>query len=147
MNKKVNLISLVCYAILLVASLALVITMIITYFQNKDGGDLGTGLTAAFAIVFAIISGFYAIIAAVPTVFKICAIRSGRNVFTALCIPFDVILSVFNAATVISLLSEPEPISVVLFGIILLVSLTALTLNIITLISIKKTEDKSPSNV
>ena len=147
MNKRVNLISLVCYAILLVASLALVITMIITYFQNKDDGDLGTGLTAAFAIVFAIISGIYAITTAIPMIFKEFAIRSGRKVFTVLCIPFDVILTVFNAILVINLLSEPEPISFVLFGLILLVSLTALTLNIITLITIKKTEDKSPSNV
>ena len=133
MNKKINLIALICYAILLVASLALVITMVITYFHNKDGGDLGTGLTAAFAIVFAIISGFYAIIAAVPTVFKLCAIRSERKVFTVLCIPFDVILAVFNAAIVISLLSDIELVSLAIFIPALLISLLTLIMNIITL--------------
>lgn len=133
MNKKVNLIALICYAILLIATIALTVTMIVTYFQNKDGGNLGTGLTAAFAIIIGIISGFYAIIAAIPTVFKICAIMSERKVFTALCIPFDVILAVFNAAILISLLSEPEPISLIIFISALLISLLSLVINIITL--------------
>ena len=144
MKKRLNLIAFICYAVLLFAALALTVALIATYFQNKDGGDLGTGLTAAFAIVFAIISGIYAITTAIPMIFKEFAIRSGRKVFTVLCIPFDVILTVFNAILVINLLSEPEPISFVLFGLILLVSLTALTLNIITLINSKKSEDKEP---
>ncbi len=146
MNKKLNLIALICYAALVAVTLAFSIAMVITYAQNKDGETLGEGVSAAFAIVFAILGFAYSAVCIIPAVLKTFAFRFGRKLFTALCIPFDAILIIFSAMLVANIFSDFESFSLVLFGLIFLISLAAFVMNIIILAKRSKmpqTEEKS----
>ena len=126
MKKELNISALVMYLLLVFNSTVITVSLLVTYFENKDVGGFGEGLTAAIALILAILSTVYTILAIPPIVLKICSIKNYKKSFVAICIPFDAIFTFANTALLVALTENPDPAGLLLVGFMLLVSLAAL---------------------
>lgn len=135
MKKELNISALVMYLLLVFNSIVITVSLMITYFENKDGSGFGAGFTAAIALILSIISIIYTILAIPPIVLKLCAIKNYKKHFVTLCLPFDAIFTLANGALLVALIAEPDIAGLILVSFMLLVSLAALGINVALLAS------------
>ena len=130
MKKELNIAALVMYSLLIFNAISTTVSLMLTYFENKGGEGFSEGLTAAIALIFAVISMIYTILAIPPIALKIAAIKSYKRVFVAICIPFDMFFVLANSALMVALLSLENTIGMILIAFMLIVSIAALAINI-----------------
>ena len=134
MKKELNIAALVMYSLLIFNAIATTASLMITYFENKNGEGFSEGLTAAIALIFAIISTIYTVLAIPPIALKIASIKNYRRLFVSICLPFDMFFVLANSALLIALLSLQNTIGLILIAFMLAVSIAALAINIALLV-------------
>ena len=131
-RKTLSRISLISYLILTLTSAGFAIYFFILGLTSPSEGWEGLG--RAIAIIFALFCGVYTVIALIPTVLKAMDLRYEKNIFTVLCIFFDVLMigaHTFLAATVLA--ESNEVFAAVTVIAILALSLLSLVCNILRL--------------
>jgi len=137
-SRRISYAALAGYLLFMALGLALVIGMMVMVAGASGGdgdNDLGEGLTVAIGIILAFLGGIYTLVGVIPATLKGLAIRRENRLFTVFCLPFDTVYILFHSAMLVSSVTSDgfEPISAVIFALLLTVSLAILTLNIITL--------------
>ena len=131
-RKTLSRISLISYLILTLTSLGFAIYFFILGLTSPSEGWEGLG--RAFAIIFGLICGAYTIFTLIPTILKVLDLRMEKDIFTVLCIFFDVLMigaHTFLAATVLG--ESNEVFATVTVIAILALSLLSLVCNILRL--------------
>ena len=131
-RKFYSRISFFSYLIFTLTALVLGVVLLIDAITTPSEGWEGLG--KAFAIIFALICFGYGIVAAVPTILKRCDLRFEKNFLTVLCIIFDVAFIGAHAALTYSVAtSENNIVSLIIAGVLLLISVISLIANTLCL--------------
>ena len=118
----ISLISLISYLILTLTSLGFAIYFLILALTSPAEGREGLG--RAIAIIFALFCGVYTVIALIPTTLKAMDLRYEKNIFTVLCIFFDVVMIGAHAFLAATVLAESNEV----FAAVTVIAISALSL-------------------
>lgn len=130
--KTLNILSIICYGINILAGLGLIVGMAIMGFGSGKEG-LEAAVAQIFAIIFIALGAIYVIVGIAPVSLKsVYLVKSIRKI-VPICIAFDVIYTLCSAIMAIALVVSAEAIGAVGFFLLVAVSAVSLYINLYTL--------------
>ena len=137
LRKRLSIISTVCYFVFLGGGSATALYM--RYLIDKSASSEGTeGFAALGYAIIMILATAYAIASLIPFILKLVDIFANKKALAGTALFFDVIISVFNAALLVSSIADTanggdSVGSIILMAALLSVSLTSFITNVISL--------------
>lgn len=135
-QKYVSIVALACYAAFLLAGLLMGLGML-TLFHTNDAEGIGGAALAVLSVILSVAGFIYAALSILPLVFRAISLKKRKTVFPALCVPFDLLYIVLNVLLLVSGFSgetEIEPLGIVIFVALILISIAALVSNILSIV-------------
>ena len=142
-NKKIKRISTfaaIIYVAFVVLGLTLAAVSIIGFSNSDAEGWEGLGL-ALVTVILAAYGFIYAGVALTPMILRCFSIKYPlKTPLTAICIPFDIILSILDTVLLVGALTseKPSPMGIALFAALLALSVAAFIINIIGISAIRR---------
>lgn len=130
-TKIINLSSAICYLVMIVAG----VVMAIVFRNATDAAEgLGGVLVALFSAILMVAGVLYALFGIIPLVLKLIHLARPKRIFPIFSIPFDLCYLILNGVLLVQGVGEGSVGAILVFGALMLISVSALILNILGLV-------------
>ena len=140
--KFYSVFTVICYGIFLLTGILLAGGMLFIFVKDNPDNNLGVAIAKVLAIAITIISGFYVAIMTVPFILRIISIKKPHPAFPVICLPFDVFSLISH---IVLMRGGIFSGNFELFGVLLSVFLTLLSVVTIVFNSLSIAKYKKPS--